>query len=201
MKHYLLVLCIIIVCFQVSAQSSKNSAYCLKFQSGYASKSLKGNGASGLDAGANFRLSLDRGITHDGFGYIGLGLGYVRSEFANILHSNINADINYLSVRGGWIAPITQKIDIGGTLECGPAYMQSRHQYNNARYRTKNNTIMIGIEVNVDYYISEHWGVSASYGVTKFGNDNLQYKDSPSCSVKPLNFCPTNLNLGLFFHF
>lgn len=166
---------------------------------GYVLPTTKDSEAS-LNEGLNIHINADCNLSGNNFWRQGFGANYIRSSFSNIgFPYDISADIYSISWRNSWRAKVYKNLFIWGAIESGPAYMQSRHQYQEKRIRTKRMTVMVGIEVGIDFKLSETIDANISYGIQRFGNDNLQYGSNPSISPSALYIAPSFINFGLSF--
>lgn len=202
MRRFLLLIIFNIVFCSVFGQTPDSNKYSIRLQSGYALSSPDGSSLSGLNSGWNTKLSLDSRIGRSENWFVGVGLDYLRTSFSNLPLSNVDADAYSLSWRTGWQTKlISDKVSAWGVVECGVAYMQSRHQYSGNRYRTNKSVPMIGAEIGVDYNFCNTMALSLSYGFTKYGNDNLRHGSFDYSSSKQLNFNPSMLSLGFKISF
>ncbi|MCR5395193.1 MAG: porin family protein [Bacteroidales bacterium] len=200
MKKFLLILAAFLS-INAFAQEQTESSNQIRLQVGYSAPSIDGNSKGGTDKGMNFKLSDDFFVTKNRNWFIGFGVNYLRSSFDNIGVDDVSADIYSLTFRSGWKASLNTKFDAWGVIECGPAYMQSRHQYHGNRFRTQSPTVVAGLEVGLDYNVSDSFALSLSCGTNKYGNNALQHGSTPSVSSSPLNFNSTQINCGFVVKF
>ena len=202
MKHLLsFVLCLLsLQAFgQVTEQNVGKSI--LRLQSGYTMPSSEKGIMSGSGNGVNFKLSIDDPIDKRDNWLLGAGVTWHRATFSNLPHSDVPANIYVFMCRTGFKHHLTKNFNSWIVLEFGGAYMQSLHQYDGLRYRTKEGTIALGLEFGFDYYFSDAWGVCASLDVQRYGNNYLNHGSNTNLSEKPLNFNPGSLDLGVVYRF
>lgn len=198
MKKYIIVLfCLIIT--NIQAQNYNDAQHRILFQSCYSIGNEGNEYHYGMNDGFQLKLSSDWRITTTKKWFAGVGLNYLRSSFDHLTSNTIGFDIYSLTCRSGWESLIVNNVVLRGVIECGPAYMQSRHQYDGTRYRTSNPTVMMGIEVGAEYIIKKNLGLNISCGISRYGNDNLQHGSSSSSLHLPLLACPFIVSVGISY--
>lgn len=195
---YSIISLLCMISFSLQAQTTSDSQTRVSFQTGYVRGSSGGSSSYKINDGMQFKLSSDWKIANSNKWFAGFGLSYLRTSIDHLAPQSIAFDAYSLTFRGGWEATIAKNLLLRGVIESGPAYMQSRHQYDGARYKTYKPTVMLGIEVGAEYQLTKSLGLNASFGVTRYGNDNLQH-DGVSVLNKPLYINPISYSIGISY--
>ena len=173
-----------------------NSETIFRVQGGYAFAS--GQKDAALDDGTTFKLTWDERVSDSKVWFLGFGTQYLRTSLLDLpIVKDVPFDVYAFVVRTGWQHRIfCDNLSIWCAFEGGAGLMQSRHQYDGARYRLKRGTAVGGFEIGLDYRLTDTFGLSLAWNATRFGNDNLQHGAAPVALPKASIFSTSALNVG-----
>ena len=173
----------------------------LRLQGGYTFESAKTNAA--LNDGTAFKLSLDEYLSKSHSWFVGFGAQYQRTSFNGLSTAGeISADVYAFTFRSGYeFLTIGDNLSMWGAVEAGAGLMQSRHAYEGARYRLKKATTVVGLELGVNYRLTDRLGISAIWNGMRYGNDNLQHGFSPATLSKASVFSTSTVGIGISITF
>lgn len=174
----------------------------VQMNAGYVFPSLFRGGSrkKGTDDGYSFSISYDRQYADSSTFIMGSAFTYANLDICGEGNRNHNGDFWSYGGRWGCRGEATRWLDFSVVSEVGIAYLQSRHEIDGARYKSRPSLYVAG-EMSAQCKISRHWGYNIFWKFYYIGRDCYKHGKGRAPQEQRISLSPHILGIGVLYDF